>query len=54
MNYNKLIFWLVFIMYWGDDYNCENIPIQENIKSTFTLLSESISEAVNNDSKYFN
>lgn len=65
MNFNNLIFWLVFLIYWGDGYNCsENEQMQDiesvnkrthfkdNLKSTFTLLSESITEAVNNDSKY--
>lgn len=66
MNYQKLIFWLIFSIYWCDGYYCSEVEQmqdietankyrsngKETLKSTYSILSESISQAVINESKY--
>ncbi|XP_017786217.1 PREDICTED: stromal interaction molecule homolog isoform X2 [Nicrophorus vespilloides] len=60
MNSNRLIFWLIFTIYWCNGHTTKDEPDKlkndnENKyrmnreKSTYTMLSESINQAVNNE-----
>lgn len=66
MYYRKITFWLIFSLYWcnGDSIEFEqfenvrpdinsNRNAKENLKSTYSVLSESISQAVKDESNKF-